>query len=378
MGLNRVGLNCTGALRFALTLILALGSTMRAQGDGLIPEDIAFKPVQVEQQPAPQAESTIDTPPDTLPVTSGTPESTLPVTPIDEPAIPHNSPEQHCSQNPTLYKSLAIGNFTRMDPQTSNAGNLYEVEHGIAQLFRQHLQKHPVINPQLLPLGTNSTLDEHQQQYQAQQIARKMGTQFVLQGFIADMSMDNPESLYNPGLYRKAANLFHDLSGIQTREKRYRHFALNMELRDGYTGEILLIKTYQTSGIWPVRKPVGFNSSAFRRSDYAQQIDKLVKQASNELAQTVACQPFMVSIDTAPGRAQLLLAGGANNGLHAGDQLELYQVVMSPSNTEYMRTETRLVKRNTRVQLNEVYPSHSTAVLPDGEYLSGIFLAVSD
>lgn len=393
MGLHHPASGRTGVFRLALTLFLALGSIPHALSDDLIPDDIAFTQPPAEQQPSATTESdtkeiaanqnsTVEnladdnggfsevaaTPPDTS-------DNTTPATAITAPVT---KPEQHCSQNPTLYKSLTIGSFTRLDPKAANAGNLYEAEQGIAQLFSHHLRSHPVINPQLLPQGMHHAMDENKQQLQAQKIARKMGTQFVLQGFIADMSMDNPDSLYNPGLYRKAANLFHDLSGIQAHEKRHRHFALNMELRDGYTGEVLLEKTYRTSGIWSVRKPVGFNSAAFRNSDYAQQIDKLVKQASGELAKTIACQPFMVSIDAAPGRAQLLLAGGANNGLHAGDQLELYQLILSPSNTEYMRTETRLVKRNTRVQLHEVYPSHSTAVLPDGEYLNGMFLAVSD
>jgi hypothetical protein len=376
MGLNPTGLNRPGVFHLALTLVLGLGSTMTALGDDLVPADIAFTPPKAEQQ-LDSDESITDTPAE--PVSTVTPESPASEAPeISSTEEPVEPPAQHCSQNPNLHKTLTIGSFTRLDPQSANAGNLYDVELGVAQLFRRHLRDHPIINPQLLSLGINNTLSEAQQQRNAQQLARRMGTQFVLQGFIADMSMDDPDSLYNPGLYRKAANLYLDLSGSQTREKRYRQFAVNMELRDGYTGEVLQTKTYSTSGIWPVRNPVGFNSTAFRNSDYAQKINQLIKQASNELAQTIACQPFIVSIDAAPGRTQIFLAGGANNGLHAGDQLELYQLVISPSNTEYMRTETRLVKRNARVQLNEVYPSHSTAILPDGEYLNGAFLAVSD
>lgn len=353
----------------ALTFILVLGSFTTALADELIPEDIAFTSAN-NQPEAPPLEPTSST---------EAPAAIVAETP-PAPAIASASAENssRCSQNPELRKTLSISRFTRENPQTANAGNLYEAEQAIAQLFQQHLQHYSVLRPELLPQGILTSSDERQQQKYIQEIARRANTQFVLQGSIADMSMDSPESLYNPGHYRRLANWFHDLSGIQTRDKRLRHFAITLQLRDGYTGETLFAQDYHATGFWPVTTPVGFNSAKFRNSDYAQQINKLIKQASKDLAQTIHCQPFMVNIDAPSGRTQVILAGGANHGLHAGDQLELYQLIVSPSNTGYMLAETRLIKRNTRLQLTEVYPSHSTAVIPDGEYLNGAFLAVSD
>lgn len=360
-----MGLDCPTVARVALTLILGLGSPIGMQADELIPEEALPAASDPADNNLPAAENTESQPdPTTIPATAAQPPG----------ATPRNS----CSQNPGLRKSMAIGSFTRLIPHSANAGNLYGAEQGIAHLFRHHLATHPILNSELLSLGAANTSNEHQRQRQAQQIARRMGTQFVLQGVIADMSMNDPASTYNPGLYRKVANFFYDIRGNHTNDTRSRQFALNLELRDGYTGEPLLAKTYRTSGLWRLKEPVGFTSAAFRNSDYAHQIDKLVMQASQELAQTIACQPFIVSIDAPPGHTQVLLAGGANNGLHSGDQLDLYQLVVSPSNTEYMLSETRLIKRNTRLQLTEVYPSHSTATLLDGEYLNGAFLAVSD
>jgi hypothetical protein len=352
--------------------------------DELIPEDIAYTPAQAQPSTHAATEATeeaplvISAPQDNSLPTAENNESPADSAIASAPREPEATSGQSCSQNPGLRKSLTIGSFTRLVPHSANAGNLYDAEQGVAQLFRYHLRTHPILNPELLPLGAADTSNEYQRQSQAQQIARRMGTQFVLQGVIADMSMNDPASTYHPGLYRRAANLFYDMRGNHTNDTRTRQFALNLELRDGYTGESLLAKTYHTSGIWRVKKPVGFDSAAFRDSDYAQQIDKLVMQASQDLAQTIACQPFIVSIDAPPGRTQVLLAGGANNGLHSGDQLDLYQLVVSPSNTEYMLAETRLIKRNARLQLTEVYPSHSTATLMEGEYLNGAFLAVSD
>ena len=356
----------------ALTLILVLGSSTTARADELIPGDIAFNP-PASQPATAESDSLEPAPP------KESPENV--VMDDESPAEIVVAPEKastNCSPNQGLRKTLSISRFTRENPQTANAGNLYEVEQGVAALFQQHLQRYSILRSQLLPMGVVHSSDERQQQQYIQGIARRMGTQFVLQGSIADMSMNHPESLYNPGHYRRLANWFHDLSGIQTRDKRLRHFVVNLVLRDGYTGETLFAQQYHTTGFWPERAPVGFNSAKFRNSDYAQKINKLVAQASESLAKTIDCQPFMVSIDAPPGRTQVILAGGANHGLHAGDELELYQLIVSPSNTTYMLAETRMVKRNTRVQLTEVYPSHSTAVIPDGDYLNGAFIAVSD
>lgn len=374
-----------------LTLILGLGSSTTLWADELIPNDIAYTPPTERHIQDTSSSAPIDEPVQVEPRTDEEPALVDTSENIPQPhpeanlqPVPGPSQEAKtlalgsCSQNPVFHKSLAIGSFRRLDPTSSSAGNLYEAEQGIAQLLRDHLGSEAVINTKLMTMGVAENASEPQRQQQAQHIAQRMGTQFVLQGFIVDMSMDDPDSTYHPGLYRQAANLFYALSGSHTRDKRNRQFAFNLELRDGFTGEALFNKTYRTSGFWTLNKPVGFNSAEFHQSHYARNIDTLVSQASQELAHTMACQPFMISVDAPPGRTQVILAGGANNGLRAGDQLDLYQLVVNPSTTEYMMTETRLIKRNTRIQLNEVYPSHSTATLLEGEYLNGTFLAVSD
>jgi hypothetical protein len=123
---------------------------------------------------------------------------------------------------------------------------------------------------------------------------------------------------------------------------------------------------------------VGFDSPAFYRTDYGRNVKSLARRISREVAEVIHCQPFMASIDSQPGQSHILLHGGANNGLHAGDSLSLYQVVVVGSNTEYQVNETRLVKRDARLHLSEVYPSHSVALVEGGSYLNGHYLAVGE
>jgi len=102
----------------------------------------------------------------------------------------------------------------------------------------------------------------------------------------------------------------------------------------------------------------------------------LVKMASKEVGAVIQCQPYIAQIDSRPGQTQILLQGGANNGLHAGDTLALYQMVVQGSETDYAQHQVRLVNRNAAIELREVYPSHSLGVVNSSTFLTGQFLAV--
>ena len=279
-----------------------------------------------------------------------------------------------------LQKSLAITRFLRSSPHSANGGNLFAAETGVPALIRTQLGKqYQSISPGVLAFGFASPdLTDSQLKQHAQKIARQARSQFVLSGTIDDMSMAAPEATYNPNLYRQAANVFHDVTTLKIFDKRTRVMNLSVQLRDGFTGELLLNKQYSTTGIWNQRKPVGFDSPAFYRTDYGKNVKSLTRRISREVAEVIRCQPFMASIDSQPGQSHILLHGGANNGLHAGDSLSLYQVVVVGSNTEYQVNETRLVKRGARLHLSEVYPSHSVALVEGGSYLNGHYLAVGE
>jgi hypothetical protein len=367
-------------LRYAgsllLTSIMGLSSALVASP--LVPDDIAYNPAGA----VPLSTHTGDS------VAVGTAEL-----PNSAPTMQENTatagqtrylPKNHCPDRSreynNLHKSMVITRFTRRDPQSANAGNLFAAEAGIPELIRTQLtQSYQMVAPEVIALGFASpSLTETQRKQQAQKIARQARTQFVLSGTIDDMAMENAGSTYNPGLYRQFANGFHDLTGIEAFDKRTRVLTLDLELRDGFTGEALLSRRYTTSGIWNTRTAVGFDSPGFFKTPYGKKVAELSRTIGTEITQTIDCQPFIASIDAHPGQSQIILQGGANNGLQAGAKMQLYQVIVVGSNTEYQVSETRLVKRPTQLHLSEVYPSHSTATIEDGSYLNGHYLAVID
>lgn len=358
-----------------LTSILGLSSALVAASP-LVPEDIAYKP----EGTVPLSKHTVDT------VVVGTAD--LPGNPASTPQAQESSATptylrqnrcpDHSRNYNNLHKSLVITRFTRRNPQSANAGNLYAVEAGMPTLIREHLtQSRSMVGPEVLAQGfALPHLSETLLKQQAQKIARQARTQFVLSGTIDDMAMTAPNSTYNPSLYRQVANGFHDLTGIEKFDPRTRVFTLDLELRDGFTGEPLMSRRYTTSGVWNTRRTAGFDSSAFFETPYGQKVAELSETISADITQTLDCQPFIANIDAYPGQTQIVLQGGANNGLQAGATMQLYQVIVVGSSSEYQVSETRLVKRPTRLHLSEVYPSHSTAVIEDGSYLNGHYLAV--
>ncbi|PUA27307.1 MAG: hypothetical protein B0W54_11970 [Cellvibrio sp. 79] len=371
--------------RLLLTLSMAFGSSLigaqSSAGPSIVPEDIAYTPktTAADDKSNDVVVGTAELPGTTSPATASTHPDQLPATETTQYRGNNLCPD-HSGTHINLQKSVTITRFLRIAPQSSNAGNLFAVESEVPALIRTQLSTNlQSISPNVLAFGfADPTSNETQLKQQAQKIARQARTQFVLSGTVDDMNMSAPDTTYNPNLYRQAANLFHDVTTIKKFDKRTRIMNLSVQLRDGFTGELLFNKQFSASGIWNIREPIGFDSPAFYKTHYGKQVTLLTEKISREIAQVIHCQPFMASIDSQPGQTQILLHGGANNGLHAGDTLSLYQVVVVGSNTEYQVNETRLVKRDSRLQLSEVYPSHSIAQVEGGSYLNGHYLAVGE
>jgi hypothetical protein len=283
--------------------------------------------------------------------------------------------------NNSLQKSLLVTAFPRITPTGSSAGALSDAEHQLPQLLSEQLvAKHRAIAPvqinESLPSPTLS--NDNLLAQQIQKLARSQRSQLVLTGEIVDMAMAHPEATYSPGLYTRFLNGLFDFIEVKNRfDKRDRVFSFQINLRDGFTGQTLFAKRYDTYGIWGLTKDVGFGTPLFWSSDYGQQIKGLIKMASKDVGAVIQCQPYIAQIDSRPGQTQIVLQGGANNGLHAGDTLALYQMVVQGSETQYEQHLIRLVNRNAAIELREVYPSHSVGVVSGTTFLTGQFLAVA-
>ncbi|WP_323816179.1 flagella assembly protein FlgT middle domain-containing protein [Cellvibrio sp. NN19] len=277
-------------------------------------------------------------------------------------------------------KSIAFTSFPRRVPSTGNLGGLQHVEQQLPELLGGNLHnRHSMLALTYLKGGLQSAnaRGEINAATQAQTLSKQHRVQFVVSGEVDDMTLSHPETVVNPGLYTRFMNGTHDLLHINTPlDKRYRAFNFKVEVRDGFTGHIVFTNHYHTFGKWKVdpHAQVGFGSPEFWETDYGSQVQQLISLASDEMASTINCQPYIARIDAAPGQQQIVIHSGNSNGLHSGDTLDLYQLVYQPITGEYQRSDTRLVKRSGRVQLIETYPSHSIGNVIDETLLGGQYV----
>lgn len=336
------------------SLIFCVGILSCKLNAQVVPEDIAFKPAETE----------------TTQVQTQAPSEAMP--------IEQTQPRAHCKATSQWQKKLVIMAMPRLNPSSSNAGNLYSAETRIPNMLAAALAKSSVIKSQLHPQTSRYDLIDDKRRQQTRDIAAKTESQFVLSGEILDMSMRDTTTVYSPSLLQNLRNHFTDITMMSFTDNRDRRFSLRLELRDGFTGDVLLEKYFQTSGIWKETQAIGFDSPALWKSNYGRKIKRLINQASHELINNLECQPFMARIDLRPGQNEMMLQAGANNGLNAGDKLNLYQLVVVASENYYDSYQTRLIKRDVQLQLKEVYPSHSLARALENDLLNGQYLAVGE
>lgn len=277
-------------------------------------------------------------------------------------------------------KSVGFVSFPRMKPSTTNLGALHQVEQHLPMLIGANLRnRHTLLTPTQIS-GSLADANSHGELAtagQVQTLARQHRVQFFVSGEVDDMSLSFPDTLGKPSYYTRFISGAHNLLHINTPlDKRSRVFSFSLQVRDGFTGQLIFNNQYQTFGQWKAvpETDMGFGSPRFWLTDYGKQVQHLVAKASDDVANAVRCQPYMARIDSRPHQQQVVVQSGANNGLRTGDSLELYQLVYQPVTGEYQRFDTRLVKRNGRVYLTEIYPSHSVGHVIDETLLSGQYL----
>lgn len=296
---------------------------------------------------------------------------------------PINSPGQFLCPEPfsnNYKKSIAFVGFPRMVPISSRLGALHQVEQHLPMLIGANLRnRHSMLTPTYLreSFANARALGEVNAAMQAQALSKQNRVQFFVSGEIDDMTMTFPDRVENPSYYTRFINGAHNLLHINTPlDKRSRVFSFTLEVRDGFTGQVIFNNQYRTFGKWKAspETQMGFGSPRFWETDYGVQIQHLVARASDDMATAINCQPYMARVDSTPGQQQIVIHSGINNGMHSGDTLDLYQLVYQSITGEYQRFDTRLVKRKGRVYLTEIYPSHSVGHVVDETLLSGQYL----
>lgn len=277
-------------------------------------------------------------------------------------------------------KTAAFVSFPRTAPTSSRLGALDAVEQQLPLLLGGNLtNRHAVLTPIYLREGFISTnvRGEADTAVQVQILSQRHQVQFFVSGEVDDMTMSVPSTVENPSYFTRFVNGAHNLVPANSPlDNRDRAFGFKVEVRDGFTGQLVFSSQYRTFGKWKLapQADVGFGSSQFWETDYGEQIQHLVAKASDDMARAINCLPYVARVESTPGQQQVVVQSGSNSGLNLGDTLDLYQLVHQPISGQYQRFDTRLIKRTGYIRLTETYPSHSVGRVVDATLLGGQYL----
>jgi hypothetical protein len=262
--------------------------------------------------------------------------------------------DDSCNGNPglaDLRKSVALTLFPLQTPTEANTGALGEIQWQLPALIAQSLNGAAGIEPynlsrhnlvtrpdsaptHLLPEGALSNALSGSTQLKAQ---------FIVSGVIRDMSMRMPVGPREPNILADWYNRADYAS-----KRHLRRLVLDLFIYDGFSGELLEQRRYETAGRWtrPHEERTGFGTSVFWQQDYGQKVQALIETIRQDLRDSLSCKPFMARI-TRTRADEVWIDAGSLQGLKEGDRLTIYRRLTHYD--EQMRAYSELI--DTRVEL---------------------------
>jgi hypothetical protein len=191
---------------------------------------------------------------------------------------------------------------------------------------------------------------------QAQSLANKSNTQYVITIIIDDISVQRFEaSAFNP---------FKSGSSV-------RSFNFTLSLINGATGQALYSQQYESVTPWEYdfTHTVDVASQGFWRSQYGQNVQRLLQKSITDLEEFAICQPTMGRV-LAVANNQLQINLGRAHQVQAGDQLTLFNVrqITDTFGQQYRQFELH----PTKLVVRDVFSDTATVEAVDRSLLGGV------
>jgi len=263
------------------------------------------------------------------------------------------------SQANGYRKKVAIVGFSMLRPLGAALGDLYNVERALPDYLGKQLSGYRNLrvyaSSQLRfyndSMNAPTSMTRRKTLTQAVQLASKMGVQFIVSGTIRDMSVSNPDT------FKESRWL--DMARFLNLKDKRRHFVFDLYIHDGYSGELIYQKQYETIGKWsaPVEDKVRFASPEFWDTGYGKAVKTLIKESAADVEDSLRCQPFMTRITRVDGR-NIQFDSGANSGIRPGDRLGVYRTFHLYMQ-DYLES-TQLTNVKAELTVSQVFPGFST------------------
>ena len=265
-------------------------------------------------------------------------------------------------QGSAYRKRVAVAAFPLLKPEQAAFGGLGNAGRALPAALYQALLQGTQVQPfevserQLFAdlhdaptqVGADNRLDK------TLALAREMNVQFVVSGVIEDISMVDPQGWGTSIVDRMQRGL-----GLSEKSRR---FAVSLYVHDGFSGALVDERRFAISAPWDVDQntDVGFGTAAFWHSGFGQAVRGVVNQMRAEVAQAIACQPFMARI-TRVDDQRVYLAAGAGSGIRPGDHLALYR---SNRFLDAPGSMPELEDTHTELKITAVNPEFASGVIP--------------
>lgn len=294
-------------------------------------------------------------------------------------------------------KSMLVTAFHMQRPASTRVGELNNAEGALALTMAERL--YPEYNlqvqsqPELVLASDTRLLSNHYELFNAvQQVASQYQTQYVMTGYIEDMSMVDAHGYYRSNSLGRASNRVASTVkgwvGAEGGDIRERHFRFRLMLHDGVTGSRIFDKSYATQGLWTAdyTARTGFATPEFWQTDYGHKASELIDEAVADIGQKALCQPFMAPLKISARDRSVYVLAGANNGVNVGDSFSVYAEGEAPfanipaygtmalAPTAYKKLDATQVTLN----ITQTYPGYSIGTFDAPLQPHLRYLAVAD
>ena len=253
-------------------------------------------------------------------------------------------------------KPLVIAQLPLLAPQQAAHGALFDIGLQVSKRFEQKLRQQPrvivsqLLDQALVPANPQQQVDASRLADNSRFLGERHHSQFVLFGFIRDISLFEQvsEGLIFDDVYRR------------------RNFTLQLYLYDAVRGVMLLQRDYHGEADWTYadHARVDMNNSVFWRGDYGQAILATLNGAVVDITDTLACQQTLARIiDKQDNR--LVINLGARHGVSPGDHFAPLKQHRLTSHQGLPLTQLESAHPN---QLRVVQTDATTAVLSSNNH----------
>lgn len=211
-------------------------------------------------------------------------------------------------------KSLVIAQMPLLNAAQGANGGMFNIGTHVSKRFEQQLLAQEnvavgqLLNQAFLPHNNMQQIDYREAAETARYLAGEYASQFILFGFIRDVSLFEQV---------KDQLIFDDV-------KLRRNFTMQIYLFDGVRGNILMQKEYHGESDWlfSAHETVDTYNSLFWRSDYGRMMLNTINGAVTDIDDALRCQQSLAQV-ISKGEHELVINMGNKHGLKARDEFRL-------------------------------------------------------